>query len=145
MTDVKTTGKPSLWNQALKVVKGDSTSELVEKFTQEMTLVAEGLCEDQARLRRAVDGLIQQAEKDQNRNVQGYEELDKRIDKQEKEIKERLNELSRRVTDLEKKAQKKSRRGLRALFTADGLGRLTLLVAIVCVTVVAVTALKTLI
>ena len=32
------TNKPSLWNQALKVVKGDSTTELVEQFTQEMTL-----------------------------------------------------------------------------------------------------------
>ena len=42
MTEEKT-GKPSLWNQALKVVKGDSTTELVEQFTQEMTLVAEGL------------------------------------------------------------------------------------------------------
>ena len=41
LTEEKT-GKPSIWNQALKVVKGDSTNELVEQFTQEMTLVPVG-------------------------------------------------------------------------------------------------------
>ena len=55
--------KPSIWNQALKAVKGDSMNEMVEQFTQEMTLVAEGLCEDQARLRRAVDGLLKEAQR----------------------------------------------------------------------------------
>ena len=61
LTEEKT-AKPSLWNQALKVVKGDSMNDMVEQFTQEMTLVAEGLCEDQARLRKAVDGLIREAD-----------------------------------------------------------------------------------
>ena len=124
----------------MRVVKGDNTNELVEQFTQEMTLVAEGLCEDQARLRRAVDGLIQQTEKDQNRTVQDYEALEKRIDKQDKELKE----LTRRVSDLERAAQKKQRRGLRGLFSGDTLGRLTLLAGIICLTVVIVTVLKTL-
>ena len=32
--------KMSLWNQALKVVIGDSMNDMVEQFTQEMTLVA---------------------------------------------------------------------------------------------------------
>lgn len=140
MADEKTTGKPSLWNQAMRVVKGDNTNELVEQFTQEMTLVAEGLCEDQARLRRAVDGLIQQAEKDQSKTAQGYDELEKRIEKNEKEVKERLNELSHRLSDLEKVRKKK--KGLRGLLTGDALGRLTLLVAIICFTVLVVTVLK---
>ena len=45
----------TLWESALKVVKGDSTEQLVEQFTAEMTLVAEGLYDDQARLKREVE------------------------------------------------------------------------------------------
>ena len=32
-----------LWDGALKMVKGENTAQLVEQFTAEMTLVAEGL------------------------------------------------------------------------------------------------------
>ena len=38
--------KPTLWDGALKMVKGENTNQLIEQFTAEMTLVAEGLCED---------------------------------------------------------------------------------------------------
>ena len=65
----------SLWNQALKVVKGDSLNDMVEQFTQEMTLVAEGLCEDQARLRRAVDGLIKEGEGQRAKSEQDYQDV----------------------------------------------------------------------
>ena len=52
------TKKPrTLWESALKVVKGDSAEQLVEQFTAEMTLVAEGLYDDQARLRHEVEQL----------------------------------------------------------------------------------------
>ena len=47
-----------LWDGALKMVRGDNTSQLIENFTAEMTLVAEGLCEDQSILRREVDRMI---------------------------------------------------------------------------------------
>ena len=40
-----------IWNDALKAVKGENTNQLIEQFTAEMTLVAEGLCEDQNKLR----------------------------------------------------------------------------------------------
>ncbi len=72
MTQEEKTIKPSLWDQALKAVKGDSTKELVEQFTQEMTLVAEGLCEDQARLRRAVDGVLRETEGTAAKHQQDY-------------------------------------------------------------------------
>ena len=38
------TKKPTLWDGALKRVKGENTNQLIENFTAEMTLVAEGLC-----------------------------------------------------------------------------------------------------
>lgn len=138
MAEEKNAGKPSLWNQALRVVKGDSTAELVEQFTQEMTLVAEGLCEDQARLRRAVDGLIRQAEGDQSRAEQDMAELQRQIDDNAREAKQRLDALVRRVEALERP----SRKTWRSLFCGDALGRVTLLASIICGTVLIVTVLK---
>ena len=139
ITDEKT-NKPSLWNQALKVVKGDSTTELVEQFTQEMTLVAEGLCEDQARLRRAVDGLIKEGENQRTKSEQDYQEVLRELDSHQKEMKQKLEELSRRVSALEKPAakEKKGKFGL----GSDLIGRLTILASIVCGSWIIVTLLK---
>lgn len=132
------TNKPSLWNQALKVVKGDSTTELVEQFTQEMTLVAEGLCEDQARLRKAVDGLIRESEGQRNKAEQDYDDLLRRLEAGQKETSKRLDELGKRLSALEKPAAKPKR----GWFGPDMIGRITLLAAIVCGTWVLVTLLK---
>ena len=131
--------RPSLWNQALKVVKGDSTNELVEQFTQEMTLVAEGLCEDQARLRKAVDGLMREAEGQRQRTQQDYQDVLQQLDANQKETKQRLDELSRRIAALEK--PDKSKKGPFRL-GADAISRLTVLAAIVCGAWVIVTVLK---
>lgn len=136
----KSGGKPSLWNQALKAVKGDATAELVEQFTQEMTLVAEGLCEDQARLRKAVDGLLREAEGQESRARQEQEELKRLLEAQEETMKRRLDELSRRVDALEKPAPRARRHGLR--LSGDVLSRLTLLAGIVCGTWLIVTVLQ---
>jgi len=133
------TNKPSLWNQALKVVKGDSTTELVEQFTQEMTLVAEGLCEDQARLRKAVDGLIRAADGQKAKSEQDYQDVLRQLDAHQKETKQQLDELSRRVAALEKPAKAKKGKGL---LGADVIGRLTVLAGIVCGAWVIVTILK---
>lgn len=139
LTEEKTANKPSLWNQALKVVKGDSTSELVEQFTQEMTLVAEGLCEDQARLRKAVDGLIRETEGQQTKAEQDYQELQRLLTEQEKSTQRRLEELSRRISALEKPA--KPEKG-RFSLGSDMISRLTLLAGIVCGTWLIVTILN---
>ena len=58
-----------LWNGALKLVKGENTAKLIEDFTAEMTLVAEGLCEDQTKLRREVDHLFTE----EDRHIQKVE------------------------------------------------------------------------
>ena len=133
--------KNSLWNQALKVVKGDSTGELVEQFTQEMTLVAEGLCEDQARLRKAVDGLIRETDGQRARSEQDYQDVLRQLGEHQQDTKRRLEALSRRIAALEKPAPKE-KKSLRSLFSGDVLGRVTLLVAMVCGTWLAVSALN---
>ena len=139
LTDEKT-NKPSLWKQAFKTVKGDSTTELVEQFTQEMTLVAEGLCEDQARLRKAVDGLIREADGHKAKSEQDYQDLLHQLENQHKETKQQLEELSRRIAALEKPAGK----NLLGRFHLGGdmMSRITLLVGLVCATVLMVTVLK---
>ena len=132
--------KPSLWNQALKAVKGDSMSEMVEQFTQEMTLVAEGLCEDQARLRKAVDGLIREAEGQRSKADQDYQDLLRQLNDHQKETKSRLDELARRISVLEKPAAKQQK-GIFNLGT-DIISRATVLASIVCGTWLIVTILN---
>lgn len=139
LTEEKT-NKPSLWTQALKVVKGDSTKDLVEQFTQEMTLVAEGLCEDQARLRKAVDGLIQEAESQTQKAEQDYQDVLQQLEESQKENKARLDELSRRIAALEKPAAKVKKK--KFSMGSDMIGRLTLLAGIVCGTWIIVTILN---
>ncbi len=104
-----------IWNGALKMVRGDSTAKLIENFTSEMTLVAEGLCEDQSKLRREVDHM--QAEED--RRIQRLESkidmVDSSLDEERTAHDQALTELRNRLAALEKKAareqDKKGRKG----------------------------------
>ena len=82
-----------LWNDALKVVKGENTNQLVEDFTAEMTLVAEGLCEDQNKLRGEVNRLLTE----EDRRIQ---KLDSRIAVTETSLEEQQRENDRIVTEL---------------------------------------------
>lgn len=114
----ETAEKPrkSIWNGALKMVRGENTAQLIENFTAEMTLVAEGLCEDQSTLRRDTERMITE----DDRRIQ---KLQSRIDvmetSQEEERKAHdsdLTELRNRLAALEKKAnskpeKEKSKRG----------------------------------
>lgn len=109
MSEEKTlTEKPkkTLWDGALKMVKGENTNQLIEQFTAEMTLVAEGLCEDQTKLRREVDNMTTQ----EDRRIQ---KLDSRIDLLETSLDEErkahdkdVTELRNRLSMLEKQAAK---------------------------------------
>ena len=72
-----------LWDGALKMVRGDNTSQLIENFTAEMTLVAEGLCEDQSILRREVDRMI--TEEDRRAHDRDVTELRNRLAALEKQ------------------------------------------------------------
>ena len=102
MSEEKTVSKPkSLWSSALKVVKGDDTNQLVEAFTAEMTLVAEGLCEDQARLRKAVDELAAEGDRVSQRTKSEVEALETTIQENQRDLDRRLDELSRRIDAME--------------------------------------------
>ena len=77
MSEDKNVSKPrQLWDSAVKAVKGGSTEQLVETFTSEMTLVAEGLCEDQNNLRKELAQVREMAEKLEHRADNEQELLD---------------------------------------------------------------------
>ena len=85
--------KTTLWDGALKMVKGENTNQLIEQFTAEMTLVAEGLCEDQTKLRREVDDMTTQ----EDRRIQ---KLESRIDLLETSLEEEKKDHDKVVTEL---------------------------------------------
>ena len=99
-----------IWNGALKLVKGENTTKLIEDFTAEMTLVAEGLCEDQTKLRREVDRMIT----DEDRHIQKVESkvdlVEKTLDDEKKAFDQTITELRNRIASLEKKAGKEASR-----------------------------------
>ena len=87
------TKKPTLWDGALKMVKGENTNQLIEQFTAEMTLVAEGLCEDQTKLRQEVDDMMTQ----EDRRIQ---KLESRIDLLETSLEAEKKDHDKIVTEL---------------------------------------------
>ena len=100
------TKKTTLWDGALKMVKGENTNQLIEQFTAEMTLVAEGLCEDQTKLRREVDDMTTQ----EDRRVQKLESrinlLETSLEEERKAHDRDLTEFRNRLSPLEKQASK---------------------------------------
>ena len=133
-----TSEKPKkIWDGALKMVRGENTAQLIENFTAEMTLVAEGLCEDQNTLRREVDHMI--TEEDQR-----IQALQTKLDATETSLEEErrahdrdVTELRNRLASLEKKANSKPARekGRKGNIIRD----LTILVAIAATAWVIVT------
>ena len=103
-----TAEKPKkIWDGALKMVRGENTAQLIENFTAEMTLVAEGLCEDQSTLRREVDKMITE----EDRRIQA---LQTQVDAAETSLEEErrahdrdVTELRNRLAALEKQASQK--------------------------------------
>ena len=110
-TQVAEKPKNNIFNGALKMVKGESTAKLIENFTAEMTLVAEGLCEDQSKLRREVD----HAATEQDRRIQRLESkidvVDSSLDEKKAEHDQALTELRNRLAALEKKLSKEPSKG----------------------------------
>ena len=98
--------KTTLWDGALKMVKGENTSQLIEQFTAEMTLVAEGLCEDQTKLRREVDDLTTQEDRRIQKLESRIELLETAAEEERKQHDRDLTELRNRLSTLEKQASK---------------------------------------
>lgn len=137
MSEEKNVSKPmQLWNNALKAVKGDSTAQLVEEFTSEMTLVAEGLCEDQARLRQSVEELRREEDRSAQRLTSEVQALETAIRENQRDTDQRLDDMQRRLTALENRANSRSKKN-------DGIIRqLTMLASIICGTWLLVTILN---
>ena len=109
MSEEKTlTEKPkkTLWDGALKMVKGENTNQLIEQFTAEMTLVAEGLCEDQTKLRREVDNMTTQADRRIQKLESRIDLLETSLDEERKAHDKDVTELRNRLSTLEKQAAK---------------------------------------
>lgn len=100
--------KPTLWDGALKMVKGDNTNQLIEQFTAEMTLVAEGLCEDQTKLRREVDDMTTQEDRRIQKLESRIELLETSLEDERKAHDKDVTELRNRLSPLEKQASKQS-------------------------------------
>ncbi|MBQ8160855.1 MAG: hypothetical protein IJ083_08885 [Clostridia bacterium] len=96
------TGPRRIWDQALKAVRGESTQQLVESFTQEMTLVAEGLCEDQSRIRTLQESITERQDRLEEKLEGDFEVLDRTQRENVKESDRQIRELRDRVAVLEK-------------------------------------------
>ncbi len=94
-----------LWNSALKMVKGEDSAQLMESFTAEMTLVAEGLCEDQNRLRGEVNQMMNEEDRRLQRQESRTQELETMLEEREREQDRVVTELRNRLAALEKQAK----------------------------------------
>jgi len=108
MSELKTlTEKPKkLWDGALKMVKGENPNQLIEQFTAEMTLVAEGLCEDQTNLRRDVDQMMGQEDQRIQKLQAKIDLLETSLDEERNAHDRDLTELRNRLAALEKQSAK---------------------------------------
>ena len=95
-----------LWNDALKMVKGEDSAQLMEQFTAEMTLVAEGLCEDQNKLRGEVNSLMNEEDHRLQKLDSRLEEMETTLTEQEREHDRVLTELRNRLAALEKQSSR---------------------------------------
>lgn len=127
-----------LWNQALRAVKGENTAQLVEEFTSEMTLVAEGLCEDQTRIRRDTEALRHEMDQCTQALSSDQDALETMLREQQRDMDRRLDDLTRRLNALESAAARKKGKGDKATL----MQQLILLAGIVCGSWVLVTVLN---
>ena len=133
-----TTEKPKkLWDGALKMVRGENTAQVIENFTAEMTLVAEGLCEDQSTLRREVDRMVTQEDRRIQAMQSQIEAAETSLEEERKAHDRDLTELRNRLAALEKRAN--SRTGREKTRKSNIIRDLTILVAIAAAAWVIVT------
>ena len=92
-----------IWNDALKMVKGEDSAQLIEQFTAEMTLVAEGLCEDQNKLRGEINHIIDKEDQRLQRQETRTDQLETLLEEQQREYDRIITELRDRLSALEKK------------------------------------------
>jgi len=133
------TGPKKIWNDALKIVKGGDSAQLMESFTAEMTLVAEGLYEDQNRLRGEVDRMMNQEDQRLQKQESRILELETALEEQQKENDRMVTELRTRLAALEKQEELRRReRGKKAGKERNRIRDLTILAAVIAAGAIAV-------
>ena len=129
-----------IWNDALKVVKGEDSAQLIESFTAEMTLVAEGLCEDQNKLRGEVSQMMNEEDRRLQRQESRVQELEARLEEQEKEHDRVVTDLRNRLAALEKQASRDNRVAEKARRERKERNRIREITILICVAAVAAIA-----
>ncbi len=97
-----------LWDGALKMVKGENTTQLIEQFTSEMTLVAEGLYDDQMKLRRNVDQMMTEEDQRIQKLESRIQLLEAALDEERAAHDRDLTETRNRLASMEKKTASQS-------------------------------------
>lgn len=120
---------------ALQMIKGQDVQNLVESFTSEMTMVAEGLYDDQMRLRREVEELSSRQEDLFRQALDAREEMYSRLDQSQKELATRISDMQKRLQALESKQGKQGKKN-------GVLSQVTVLAAIVAGAWIIVTVLN---
>ncbi len=98
-----------LWDGALKMVKGENTTQLIEQFTSEMTLVAEGLYDDQVKLRRNVDQMMTEEDQRIQKLESRIQLLESALDEERAAHDRDLTETRNRLASLEKKTAEQAK------------------------------------
>ena len=88
-------------------LKGKDMNQLMEDFTAEMTLVAEGLSEDQQKLTQETDRLAAQQTELEQRMLDGFHDADTSAAEMRREISALKNRLEKAEKALQDKKSKK--------------------------------------
>ncbi len=122
-------------NGMLSPLKGNDIGQLVEDFTAEMTLVAEGLSEDQQKLSQETERLSAQQTELEQRMLDGLHDAEVSAD----ELKLEITALRSRLEKAEKQLEKKEQKAKKGDGLAGILRQATWLVAIFSVAWIIVT------
>ena len=95
-------------NGVLSPLKGKDMGQMVEDFTAEMTLVAEGLSEDQEKLARDTERLSAQQTELEQKMLDGFHDQDVTAEELRKDIVSLKNRLDKAEKLLQEKKTKKS-------------------------------------
>ena len=95
-------------NGVLSPLKGKDIGQLVEDFTAEMTLVAEGLSEDQQKLSQETDRLSAMQTELEQRMLDGFHDSGVTADEMRAEIKELRSRLEKAEKQLQDRREQKA-------------------------------------
>ena len=139
MSEKRLFNKPKeLLDQAVRTVRGDNATQLMEAFTSEMTLVAEGLADDQSKIRQELRRLEKDQEETRVQTQTSCDAMTSALQENQQSLDRKLTDLNRRLDALESQLKSRAARD-----SKQGLIRqATILVGMVCATVLLVSILR---